>query len=474
MDDDRQLSRQILRNTLSQMAGRLLITACRFLIAILIVRLLGAETFGQYALVLSLLLIGDCLVDFGLTDLMVRRLCQQASPSGNILRHLVPARLITVLFAMSLILGWMLLNGYPRSLLQAGLLGGLELVAYAFVVLFRTLFKSLLLMEREILAELVSVLLSLPLFWLVARTGAGVLGLIGCYVLSRLVFALLVFLFGRRELWRLRTGPVTSTTSQTLLEAAPLGLSALTVSLYLAMDPILLASLVDLRSVGLYAGCERFLNLLVLLIFPVADSLFPVLSRLHGKDPARFKARLEEALRAVAFLSAGGYCAFFAGAPLLLGLMGEEFLNAVTLLQVMAMATFLKGLASIMGPVIITSGGIRVSFWLTAFAVSVKVGLLLFLVPRFGIMGAAAANIGAESLNLVLTTWVARRRIGFWINWGPALLAALLAGLVVLLLTRLELPGHLSPLLVALSSYFLLALGSGLLPWRLLWKRFTR
>ena len=63
---------RILRNTAAQMVGRVAIALLRLAVAAIIVRVFGAGTFGEYALVFGLLAFAEWIVDFGTTELFVR------------------------------------------------------------------------------------------------------------------------------------------------------------------------------------------------------------------------------------------------------------------------------------------------------------------------------------------------------------------------------------------------------------------
>src|SRR5580765_8839691 len=82
------------KNVGSQVGGRLFLTVARFGVAAFIVRRSGIDAFGEYALILSLLLIAEWLVDFGMTDVAVRAICQDPRHERRLLRSLFTAKLI--------------------------------------------------------------------------------------------------------------------------------------------------------------------------------------------------------------------------------------------------------------------------------------------------------------------------------------------------------------------------------------------
>ncbi len=66
----------VLKNATSQIGGRVFLSLARLLISVLIVRYAGVTRFGEYALVVSILILGEWLVDFGFTEISVRDMCK--------------------------------------------------------------------------------------------------------------------------------------------------------------------------------------------------------------------------------------------------------------------------------------------------------------------------------------------------------------------------------------------------------------
>jgi len=78
-------SRSLMKNAASQIGGRLSLSLGRLLAALMIVRLVGPERFGEYALVLQFIVLFEWLADFGQTDIGVRDICQRPAEEGETL-----------------------------------------------------------------------------------------------------------------------------------------------------------------------------------------------------------------------------------------------------------------------------------------------------------------------------------------------------------------------------------------------------
>ena len=68
------LLRSVVRNTVSLTVGRIALALVRFVVALVIVQRAGLHSFGDFALILSFILVAEWLSDFGLVDIAVRQI----------------------------------------------------------------------------------------------------------------------------------------------------------------------------------------------------------------------------------------------------------------------------------------------------------------------------------------------------------------------------------------------------------------
>lgn len=421
--------RRLLGSTLGQMGGRLLLTGLRFLAAIVIVRTAGVAVFGDYSLSLTILLITEVLIDFGLTDTQARALCQDESASGRVLRSAVRARCLGVLTAVALLAVALPFSGLPSTVVAACFYGIPGLLAAGPILAFRTVFRSRLLLERDVGAELASVALVFPVLWFAAAQGAGAPVLIALHAFSRCLCAGIAWLLVRsswREAWA-RPGP--GNAGDALRQAAPLGLSLLVIAAYDAVDPVLIGRLLGSEAVGWFSGCLRLLMLASLLVQPIASSAFPGLSAAWGKDDAAFARQAREAFRVVAVVSAGLCVLYLSGGGLLLDLMGSEMRSAWPLMGILALLALPRGIMGLVAPLIIVSGAHRHAFALTIGGLALKLALLAWWTPLFGLSGAAWAAVASEAAGLGAAVWLLRRVTGFHLPWAAFLALAPAAAL---------------------------------------------
>lgn len=414
--------RVLLANSASQILGRLLLSVSRLAMAMLIVRLAGSGSFGEYALMLSFLAVLEWMVDFGQTDLAVRDISRDDTAEGVMLGALAWLKLIQGLVMMPLLPLALWLIGYPAAFVRAGMIGSLGVPFVAAVLVFRARFKTHMHMGRDVLAELAGVAAMLPATWFACVRGAGIEGLVAAYLFGRIVMALAALVL-LRGLPPVRLGGAIRAAGWLLLrQAIPLGLIGLMVGIYDALAPVILSRLTDLQEVAEYAGASRYVFLVVIVVQALNTAFFPMLSRAWPHAPQRMVGLQQMAVDVSVMLSVGMICGLYAAADFLMGLLGPGLLSGVEVLRWMCSIVLVRTISTAMSPLIIIAGRQSQAAWLTLTSLTLQVAALLVLVPRYGAMGAVVSCMIVEFLTgAIAISWVGQRVSDVWLRWSVPL-----------------------------------------------------
>ena len=179
---------RLFRNTLALAIGRNLNSLARLVIASLVVRGLGAESFGIYSVIVALLAIADWLLDFGTTDVFVRELVQNPERYQRLRKTLISLKLIQTPASIGLMYLALIILQDSDEMIRAGLIAGVSLTFFWAVAVYRSIFKATLTMEREMVAEFISVIATIPLVVITIHFDLGIPGLMWSLVISRAIF----------------------------------------------------------------------------------------------------------------------------------------------------------------------------------------------------------------------------------------------------------------------------------------------
>lgn len=286
--------------------------------------------------------------------------------------------------------------------------------------------------------------------------------LVACYLASRVGFLGFVAWLGKRDF--VRPEVVESRPAAMLLrEVGPLGVSMMLVAIHTTLDPVMVAAFLDPYSVGILAGCQRLLLLMLLLTVPISDLLLPILARFHGQGGASFAKGVALGASVFAFLSGGLFAGFHGGSEFLLGLLGSEMLEGNPLFRLLCAACLLRGLALISGPTLVAAGRLDLALKITGLLVAVKVVLLVIALRMFGLIGAGYAMVAGEILNLLISMAVVRHVVERSVGLGRSLGLGLAAGLAAGLACLLPFDGSFAAGMLAGISYLVLCIMIGLL-----------
>jgi O-antigen/teichoic acid export membrane protein len=415
------LLRSVVRNAASQTGGRILLAMLRFGAAVIIARSAGIDVFGQYALVMSFVLVAEWVADFGQTDIAVRQIAADPSRRPSVLASLGRLKAAHGLVAAACLWGAVAWMGYPEPVVRASLYAAASIPLYAGVLVHRADYRARMRMDLDVGAEVASAVVLVVSIWIAARSGAGVEGLVACYALSRAAYlAIATALAGPRP-----PAPVPSPErggGRALVVAAlPLGLAGLLAAGYDAIDAMALSRWSTDTEVGIFSAASRLLMLAVIAVQAIGLAVFPVLSAQWGRDREAFTRTMQAALDSSMVLGGAAICALYGGALGVAGFFKQEPAAIAAVLQLLAWAMLARVVVTIMGPMVVVCGRQLHTVWLTALVFAAKALALALLVPPLGAMGAAWACLAAEvGVSVLPTIWVCQRVAGVRLQWSVA------------------------------------------------------
>jgi O-antigen/teichoic acid export membrane protein len=167
------------------------------------------------------------------------------------------------------------------------------------------------------------------------------------------------------------------------------------------VDQALVVSLLSPVAMGTYAvalSASRVLNALQTSIVTV------LLPSVAAKPPAEVVALTSRAVRVSTALAAIGAAAIALAGPLALRVLyGAKFVGAVPVFRILLVEVVLSGATLILVQAYMAIGRPGVVTGLQALGLGLSIPLMLLLIPRFGLVGAALALLISTCVRLTLT-----------------------------------------------------------------------
>lgn len=172
--------------------------------------------------------------------------------------------------------------------------------------------------------------------------------------------------------------------------------------LILQFDTLAISGLLqDPETTGIYNTAALVAQQLLVVPGAILTVAFPMVAQ-NRDDPARLRSSYREVTRKLALLSvAVSLVAVFAADPLF-GLMGARFLKSLRPFRVLLLGFVARSLYILDNTYLDALGRTDLTFASGLFAALATIGLNLWLIPRWGLMGAAWATTSAMFISLAL------------------------------------------------------------------------
>lgn len=410
---------------------------------VLVARYLGPVAYGHYLGFMALVILLDTAADLTVFDIAVRETSKHPAETNTwltvstVLRFLLACAAFVV-YATYVILGR---SSFPPDLMTGAWIAAVILPIGALRMPI-AVFRAHLRLEYELAATLISRGANLILIFVLISRGAGVAYFFAVAAFSRAVWGILSWVFARTALgltfaWKHFDARAFR---KLVWESWPMGLSGIFVVLQLRGDILLVSRLLDAHAAGVYGVVanlpEYFLYLSVIVTTPV----LPLLSRLYAAgDHPRFQA-LYQALFDFLMMAIipVAVIVFVMPQTVVTAFFGAEYADAASVLPLLMASIVLMWISHVTAIAAVATG-LQGSFaWIQTTCVAVFALMNIFLVPAWGIVGAATARVVGTLIAPVLTYGVVVKRAHFSLHtstlWRVALAAAAMGSVMVVLL----------------------------------------
>lgn len=417
--DSRTVARAASVNLLG-MAAR----SSRALVTLFVTRVAGPGVFGLFTLALAVVDIVGRLALFGM-DKSLLKFVPEAREGGEERRYQVLGAAFRVGLVLSAALSLAVAALAPwiagRWLSEPSVALPLAVVAVSIVPttlasLFLAATKALKIMRYDafvtgMFLPASLLLLAVPILW----AEDDLLVLAAAYAVSCLAGAVVSAAFYRRHfsLARSLRPPDRDALRRMVGFSTPLGLHDFVQFLSIKLEIFILAAFVAPAPLGVYALAAE-LAVVMRKFRQVFDPiLIPLMSEAHDQgDRARLQAHLARVVRWVLVLGVFwlGLLALFPRP--LLALFGEGFAAGAVVVVLLCVAQLLNAATGLLDMAMLVSGRPRINLQNATLVLVFQTALNLWLVPRYGIVGAGVAALGTYALVSVVrmaqTSWILR------------------------------------------------------------------
>ncbi|MGZ3833174.1 MAG: flippase [Mucilaginibacter sp.] len=251
--------------------------------------------------------------------------------------------------------------------------------------------------------KLILILLKLPLIWFVYSLVFDAALIATGYIIS--------YLNSGNHIAKWKFDP--SVATYLLKHSWPLAFSAILVSLYMKIDQVMIPIYLKTSQLGIYSTVANLSESWYFIPVAIVTSVFPAIMHAKRTDTDRYKKRLQNMydLMVVISMSIAIFMTFASKFIYHLAYARHpEFWSGAPVLAVHVWAGVFVFLGSASGQYLIAEGYTKMSMLRTGVGAIVNIVLNIFLLPRYGILGAAYATLAAYGIATFFIVFIPKTR----------------------------------------------------------------
>ena len=188
-----------------------------------------------------------------------------------------------------------------------------------------------------------------------------------------------------------------STAFSLLKDSWPLILSGIVISIYMKIDQVMIKEMMNAEAVGQYAAAVRLSEAWYFIPMVIASSLFPAIINAKKQSEELYYARLQKLYSLMVWLAiAIALPMTFLSDWVVHFLYGEQYNQAGSVLMIHIWAGIFVFLGVASGKWFMAENLQMLSFWRTFYGMIINIILNIFLIPKYGIQGAAIATLAGQ------------------------------------------------------------------------------
>lgn len=387
--------RKYLHNTNWLFGARFATFVTSFLTMAIVARYLGPENLGKLSYAQSFVSILSVIASLGLDQILYRDLTKYPDKENRILGTAIVSKFIFGILAFIIAIGLSIFLGNEKILT---LLIGIT----AFTFLINPLGTIGILFQSRVEAKYSSQITIFLAFFIPALKlliiffGKGIIYFALILLLEALISVIWsIYIYTAKLHLSLSNWQFDKTVFiQLLKDAWPFLFSGLFAYLYARIDQVMLQHYLGSTEVGLYDSAVKISNLWSFLPALIITSLFPALVNAKQTDRSEYLRRFRS-LTILVMLVTLTYTliTFLLAKPLVLLIFGNSFIGSIAPLQIYIWSGAIAVLGLLVQNYLTAENRGDIYFVLTLVGAVLNIVLNLFMIPSYGMIGAAIATI---------------------------------------------------------------------------------
>jgi len=390
-----------IKDTGLQIGGKIISISIALVTTAVLTRKLGSQTYGNFSLIGSILLLVDAIADLGTRTIGVREASKKEASKVFINIFYLRTFLSLIAFIVGLFL--VVFYGAFEGVRLEALISLLMLYLTSWAGNLEIVLQTKLRFDWKTIVDIL-----FPLFFLISLFlgGGSSLKIIFVYYLIARLLSLIIGWWKVRKWvdWKQKFDK--KLLIKLLRESWPMGLFLIVSASYdKAIDSTMIRHFLGVEQVAWYALAYKVYGSLVMPAYFLMTSVFPVLSRKNN----RYQKVYKQALLILLLMLVVGVPLIYYLAPIAIDILGgSDFGASIRVLRILILALVISYINHLNGFGLISRGKQRQMLKISVMALVVNMALNWWTIPLLGIDGAGWTTVATEAFSGVLM-WKAGR-----------------------------------------------------------------
>lgn len=394
---------RIAKNSLIMMFAEVVGKLLSLLLTVVIARYLGQAAFGQYSLVITLLLLFQVLAEFGLDFFTIREIAKDSKKTEFIIRNVLVLKVFLGLASFAFLAVTINLMNKPPVVVHAAYLAGITMLLISVANTFAAAFTAFERLELKALLLIIAKFIVVGLTFVAVVLHKDIIALMTVMLIGegvRLVLSGYIYL---RLIGPLNPKIDFASCRNFFLVSLPFAAISIIALIYFKIDIVMLSLMQGDVAVGWYSAAYGLLSGFLFLAEAYNLAVYPTLSKTAETAPDLFVLCWQRSVKYLLLMSFPIAAAVLIFADrIIMFLYTPDYSPSTTIIRVLILTLPWIFINSINMRVLYAMNRQKQATIVVAISAVLNIILNLFLIPGYSYLGAAAATLICEIVNVVI------------------------------------------------------------------------
>lgn len=391
-------------------SGQIIARAIGIVTTAYIARIIGPEGLGTLGFAAAMVSYFGLMVNLGFDAYGTREIAKHKKELTAYVNNIFTIRFIISILVY--LVFFIVITSISKSELEKNVLLINGLIILINVVSLNWVYQGIERMEIIALAQILNSLLYMVGLFVFVKSQNDLLKVVIVMIITLGISALWVLILYSKKFNMPRFQVDFQFWKKMLKASLPMALSSLMIAIYYNMDMVMLGFMKDAKEVGYYNAAYKIIFILASLQYMVNQTIYPSLSKMVHTNEIALEKFANSAMKIMNNLSLVVITIIiFLSLPITNLLYGNEFQQSSGLLKILIFSTFLVYNETITAPLLLSLGKQTLHLLAVSIGAFLNIILNVFLIPRYGAMGAAWATVMAEIVVFSLLLYFAFKHV---------------------------------------------------------------